>query len=139
MTFEKEFVVGRPREEVVADLDDDRTFAAFFPDTRVTRKSEHVRETSTPFRALGQSRDIRFVFETLPDGNVRFEKVCDGNVWRSLEGEVRLEGRPQGRTRVVLRMDGRTRTFVPEMTIRGPMRDQVEQMTRALRSRLETR
>ncbi len=74
MTFEKEFVVGRPREDVVADLNDDLTFAAFFPDTRVTRKSERVRETSTPFRALGQSRDIRFVFETLPDGNVRFEK-----------------------------------------------------------------
>ncbi len=139
MTFEKEFVVGRPREEVVADLDDDRTFAAFFPDTRVTRKSERVRETSTPFQALGQSRDIRFVFETLPDGNVRFEKICDGNVWRSLEGEVKLEARPQGGTRVVLRMDGRTRTFVPEMTIRGPMRAQIEQMTCALRARLETR
>ena len=95
-----------------------------------------MRETRTPYTG---SRDIRFVFETLPDGNVRFEKICDGNVWRSLEGEVKLEGRPQGRTRVVLRMDGRTRTFVPEMTIRGPMRDQIEQMTRALRSRLETR
>ncbi len=139
MTFEKEFVVGRPREEVVADLDDDRTFAAFFPDTRVTRKSERVRETSTPFRALGQSRAIRFVFETLPDGNVRFEKICDGNVWRSLEGEVKLEAWPQGGTRVVLRMDGHTRTFVPEMTIRGPMRAQIEQMARALRARLETR
>ena len=139
MTFEKEFVVDRPRDEVVVDLDDNRTFAAFFPDTTVTRKSERVRETSTPFRALGQSRAIRFVFETLPDGNVRFEKICDGNVWRSLEGEVKLEGRPQGDTRVVLRMHGRTRTFVPEMTIRGPMRDQIEQMTSALRARLETR
>ncbi len=137
MKFEKEFVIGRPRADVVADLHDDQTFAAFFPNTRVTRKSERVRETYTPFRALGQSRDIRFVFETLPDGNVRFEKICDGNVWRSLEGEVRLEERDQGRTRVVLRMDGRTRTFVPEMTIRGPMREQIEQMTRALRTRLE--
>ena len=137
MKFEKEFVVGRPRADVVADLHDDQTFAAFFPNTRVTRKSERVRETCTPFRALGQSRDIRFVFETLPDGNVRFEKICDGNVWRSLEGEVKLEERDKRRTRVVLRMDGRTRTFVPEMTIRGPMRAQIEQMTRALRTRLE--
>ena len=137
MKFEKEFVVGRPRADVVADLDDDQTFAAFFPNTRVTRKSERVRETCTPFRALGQSRDIRFVFETLPDGNVRFEKICDGNLWRSLEGEVKLEERDKERTRVVLRMDGRTRTFVPEMTIRGPMREQIEQMTRALRTRLE--
>ena len=137
MKFEKEFVVGRPRADVVADLDDDQTIAAFFPNTRVTRKSERVRETCTPFRALGQSRDIRFVFETLPDGNVRFEKICDGNVWRSLEGEVKLEERDKERTRVVLRMDGRTRTFVPEITIRGPMREQIEQMTRALRTRLE--
>ncbi len=137
MKFEKEFVVGRPLEAVAADLDDDRTFAAFFPETRVTRKSERVRETSTPFRALGQSRDVRFVFETLPDGNVRFEKICDGNVWRSLQGEVRLEQRAGGRTHVVLSMDGRTRAFVPEITIRAPMRDQIEQMTRALRKRLE--
>ena len=137
MKFEKEFVVDRPREDVVAALDDDRTFAAFFPDTQVTRKSERVRETSTPFQALGQSRDIRFVFETLPDGNVRFEKICDGNVWRSLEGEVRLEPHAQGRTRVLLRMDGRTRTLVPEIVIRSPMREQIEQMSRALRTRLQ--
>jgi len=137
MKFEEEFLVRRPLEAVAADLDDDRTFAAFFPETSVTRKSERLRETSTPMRALGQSRNIRFVFETLPDGNVRFEKVCDGNVWRSLEGDVRLEQRGPEHTRVVLRMDGRTRTFVPEITIRGPMREQIEQMTRALRARLE--
>ena len=137
MTFEKEFVVDRPREEVVADLDDDRTFAAFFPDTRVTRKSERMRETSTPFRALGQSRDIRFVFATIPDGNVRFAKICDGNVWRSLEGEVRLEEKGAENTQIWLRMVGRTRTFIPELTIRSPMRDQIGQMARALRKRLE--
>jgi hypothetical protein len=38
---------------------------------------------------------------------------------------------------VLLRMEGRTRTLVPELTIRGPLRDQIEQMTKALRMRLE--
>ena len=137
MQFEKEFVVDRDRKTVAADLDDDRTFSALFPETRVSRRGERVRETCTPFRALGQSREVRFVFETLPNGNVRFAKICDGNVWRSLEGEIRLEEQDAARTRVVLRMDGRTRAFVPEITIRGPMRDQIEQMATALRRQFE--
>ncbi len=137
MRFEKEFIVDRDRKTVAANLDDDRTFAALFPKTRVTRRGERVRETCTSFRALGQSREVRFVFETLPDGNVRFAKICDGNVWRSLEGEVRLEEQNASRTRVVLRMDGRTRAFVPEITIRSPMRDQIEQMATALRTQFE--
>lgn len=137
MRFEKAFVVERPRQAVVTDLDDDRTFAALFPETRVQKRGERVRETCTPFRALGQSREIRFVFQTLPGGNVRFEKICDGNVWRSLEGEVRVEEQDESSTRVVLSMDGRTRTLVPEITIRGPLRDQIEQMAEALRRRLE--
>ena len=137
MKVEKEFVVGRPLKDVARDLDDDRTFAALFPETRVTKKAEHVRETFTPFRALGQSREIRFVFETLPGGNVRFDKNCDGNVWRSLKGEVRLEEQDPARTRVVLCMEGRTRRFVPEITIGIPMREQIDQMARALRTRLK--
>ena len=137
MQIDQEFVVGRGRGEVVRSLDRDETFAALFPDTTVHSLGAHERETHTPYNAPGRARDIRFVFETLPDGNVRFEKICDGNVWRSLEGEVKLEERDKGRTRVVLRMDGRTRTFVPEVAIRGPMREQIEQMTRALRTRLE--
>jgi hypothetical protein len=34
-------------------------------------------------------------------------------------------------------MDGRTKTFVPEFTIKGAMQDQLDQMARALRERLE--
>ena len=136
MRFEKEFVIGRPRDEVVADLDDDATFGSLFPDTRVVSLGPGVHETRTPFTALGQTRDIRFVFETRPDGNLRFHKICDGNVWRSLDGEISLDAKDARTTRVVLRMDGRTRAFVPEFTIRGPMRDQIEQMARALRKRL---
>jgi hypothetical protein len=67
---------------------------------------------------------------------VEFEKVCDGNVWRELKGTLRF--RSQGdRTRVQIAMDGRTKALVPEFTIKGAMRDQIEQMADALRARLE--
>ena len=137
MKLEKEFVVARPRERVASVFDDDATYRALFPDTRVVASRAGVRETVTEYSALGARRDIRFVFRTQPDGNLRFEKVCDGNVWRSLEGEVLLQPSGADRTRVVLRMEGRTRTFVPELAIRGPMKDQLEQMASALRERIE--
>jgi carbon monoxide dehydrogenase subunit G len=137
MTLEEEFLVHRPRAQVVTRLDEDETFASLFPDTRVVGKGKGVRETCTPFQALGQQREVRFVFETLSDGNVRFEKICDGNVWRSLKGRVQLDETDAATTRVRLRMDGRTRSLVPEITIRGPMRQQISQMADALKSRLE--
>ena len=139
MRLEEAFVIRQSRSAIAARLDDDETFASLFPKTTVVRTGERVRETCTPFTALGQEREIRFVFETLPDGNVRFAKICDGNVWRSLEGEVRLDEKPGQTTRVCLRMEGRTRTFVPELTIRGPMREQIGLMAGALRKRLEDR
>jgi hypothetical protein len=137
MQIAKEFVVSRQRDAVAKVFSEDATFEALFPDTRITESSGGVRHTTTRYSALGQSREIRFIFETEPDGNVRFEKICDGNVWRSLEGHVRLEGEGPDRTRVELRMEGRTRAFVPELTIRGPMREQLEQMAASLRERLE--
>jgi carbon monoxide dehydrogenase subunit G len=136
MKIEKEFVVPLPRDEVARALDDDAVFESLFPDTRITASVDGMRETITSFSALGQTREIRFTFRTLSDGNVRFSKICDGNVWRSLEGEVRLEPSAGDSTRVVLRMEGRTRALVPELTIRGPMRDQLDQMVDSLRSRL---
>jgi hypothetical protein len=135
--LEKEFTVASPRERVAALFDDDATYCALLPDTRVVLSRAGVRETVTEYAALGTKRDIRFVFRSRPDGNVGFEKVCDGNVWRSLEGEVLLQPSGAGRTRVVLRMEGRTRAFVPELAIRGPMKDQLEQMASALRERIE--
>ena len=136
MKLEKSFSVPPSREELVPLLDDDATFCGLFPKTRIVSRQGSRRETATPFAAMGQKRDIRFVFETLPDGNVRFEKICDDNVWRSLTGELLLEAEG-GSTRVVLRMEGRTRAFVPELAIRGPMRMQIEEMARALRARLK--
>jgi carbon monoxide dehydrogenase subunit G len=136
MQLEKEFVVQRPRDSVAPLLDDDETFTSLFPETRIVSRTANRRETVTPYRALGQSRDIRFVFETVSEG-LRFEKVCDGNVWRSLRGEVRLEKEGKRSTRVVIRMEGQTRAFVPELAIRAPMRQQIEEMARSLRSRME--
>jgi hypothetical protein len=138
MKIDEEFVVGCGRGEVVESLDRDETFAALFPDTRVRSLGAHERETLTPYPGPGRARDIRFVFHTDGDGNVRFEKICDGNIWRSLEGEVRVEDVDDRMTRVVLTMEGRTRAFVPELTIRAPMREQLGQMAKALRKILET-
>jgi hypothetical protein len=135
--LEKEFVVPRARAAVAQVFDQDETYASLFPDTRLTSSKGGTRETSTSYSALGQSREIRFVFRTQSDGNVRFEKVCDGNVWRSLDGEVVLSPAGADRTKVLLRMEGRTRAFVPELAIRGPMREQLEQMAQALRNRIE--
>ena len=137
MKLEETFVIRQPRSLIAARLDDDQAFASLFPKTTVVKTGERVRETCTPFTVLGQEREIRFVFETLPDGNVRFAKICDGNVWRSLEGEVWLDEKDSQTTRVCLRMEGRTRTLVPELTIRGPLREQIGQMAAALRKRLE--
>jgi hypothetical protein len=134
--LEREFVVALPRQRVASVFDDDSTYGSLFPDTRVVASRAGVRETVTEWSALGARRDIRFVFRTQADGNLRFEKICDGNVWRSLEGEVRLEPAGPERTRVVLRMEGHTRAFVPELAIRGPMRDQLDLMATALRERL---
>jgi carbon monoxide dehydrogenase subunit G len=135
--LESEFTVERHRNDVVGVFDDDATFEAIMPDTRIVKREGDVRHTVTPYTAMGQSGEARFVFTTLVDGNLRFEKICDGNVWRALEGEVTLdEDGPF--TRVALRMEGRTRALVPELAIRGPLREQLEQMADALRRRLES-
>ena len=135
MRFEREFEVQRSLPEVAALLDDDATLESLLPGTTVTSRADGTRETRTA-SPLGQSRDVRFRFTRHAQG-LCFEKICDGNIWRSLDGEVRLENLGAGLTRVQLRMQGRTRTLVPELTIRGPMRDRIDQMTRALRVRLE--
>ena len=105
----------------------------------MVKTGEHVRETCTLYRALGAERELRFVFETLARGKVRFAKICDGNVWRSLEGELSLAEKDAETTRVSLSLEGTTRAFVPELTIRAPMRDQISRMAKALKTRLEER
>ena len=137
MHLEKEFVVGRPRAEVAGALDSDETIAALIPNTRVTNRGAGKRETLTQVSIAGVQRELRFVFENGPDGNVRFSKICDGRIWRSLDGEIRFEDQGGTRTRVRLSMDGRTKALVPELAISGPMRSQLDEMVEALRKRID--
>ena len=137
MHLEKEFDVdGEPQrafervaqEEVLLDL---------FPETRseiVSREGDR-RTLRSHYTALGQPGVATFHFHFVPEREVRFEKVCDGRVWRELRGIVRFEERG-AKTRVHIEMDGRTKGLVPEFTIKGAMKDQLEQMAQALRERL---
>ena len=136
MRVAKEFFVERSRDELSTILDEDSTFASLLPGMRVEKHEGPRREIVVPNPAAGATRPFRFVFETLPEGNLRFEKICDGDVWRSLRGEIALERSGQARTRVMLRLEGKTRALVPELTIRLPLREQVDQMTESLRTRL---
>ena len=53
-----------------------------------------------------------------------------------LTGRMRFEPSGKG-TRVRIEMEGRTKPLVPEFTIKGPMQDQIQQMAKALKRRIE--
>ena len=139
MHLEKQFDVKRPREEAVAIVTRDETLLGLFPDTKteIVASKGKRRTTRTTYTALGRENTATFHFDLRSDGNVDFEKVCDGNVWRELRGSLTFDARKGGATRVCIEMDGRTKALVPEFTIKGAMRDQIDQMARALRERLE--
>lgn len=138
MQLEKQFDVKRPREEAVAIVARNETLLGLFPDTKTEIISEKgARRTArSTYTALGREGVATFHFDFGPDGDVAFEKVCDGNVWRQLRGLLSFRERAGG-TRVRISMDGRTKPLVPEFTIKGAMRDQIDQMAAALRNRLE--
>ena len=138
MHLVKEFDVPRPREVAIAVIEDDEALVSLFPDTetRVVDSTRDRKTTVSRYRALGREGEATFHFTFLVDGNVRFEKVCDGRVWRELRGEVSFE-ESGGGTRVRIAMDGRTKPFVPEFTIKAPMQEQIDQMAEALRTRIE--
>ena len=137
MHLEKQFDVKRPRSEVVAAVANDETLIGLFPeqDTEIVSSKGNRRTTVTRYRALGRDGEATFHFCFEPDGNITFEKVCDGRIWRQLTGSVIFEERGQG-TRVRLELDGSTKTLVPEFTVRGQMHDQIEEMSQALRKRI---
>jgi carbon monoxide dehydrogenase subunit G len=139
MRLSKQFDVDRSRDVAVSVLDHDDTICGLFPDTltEIVEVEGDRKTIVSHYRALGREGDATFHFDFLMDGSVRFEKVCDGNVWRQLRGEVRVEDLGEDRARVEIEMDGRTKSFVPEFTIKGPMTDQIEQMARALKLRIE--
>jgi len=136
--LEKEFDVKRDRSAAFDDVARDETLIGLFPNAKseIVESRGGRRTVRSHYQALGQEGTATFHFEFDPDGEVRFEKVCDGRVWSALAGRVTFRERG-ARTRVRIEMDGRTKPFVPEFTIRGAMRDQIDQMARSLRQQLE--
>jgi carbon monoxide dehydrogenase subunit G len=139
MRLERRFQVKKPREKVVALIERDETLTGLFPDTdtRVVDRSGDRRTMVSRYRALGREGEATFHFTFQEDGNVRFEKVCDGNVWRRLRGTLSFEERGS-MTRISVELDGKTKTLVPEFTIKGPMEEQIDQMVTALKRRIKT-
>lgn len=137
MHLEKEFDVVRDPEAAYRCVARDDTLLTLFPETRteIVDSQGERRTLRSHYTALGQPGVATFHFTFVPDGEVRFEKVCDGRVWRELKGSVTFRSRGQ-KTRVRIEMDGRTKPLVPEFTIKGAMKDQLEQMAQALRERL---
>ncbi len=138
MHIQKQFEVRCPRAAAVEIAGRDETLLGLFAEaqTEIVACEADRKTTCTRYTALGRSGVATFHFRFLPEGDVEFEKECDGNVWRELRGRLSFRARGE-RTRVRIEMDGRTRSLVPEFTIKGPMRDQLENMARALRETLE--
>ncbi len=138
MRLDKRFEVAASREACAAALADDGILGALFPDgkTEIVARDRGRKTIVSEYRALGQEGTVTFHFDFLGDGDVRFSKVCDGRVWKQLDGAVRLLERGD-RTQVTLEMDGRTKGLVPEFTIKAPLKDQLEKMAAALRRRME--
>ena len=138
MRLERRFRVRQPREKVIELIEKDETLTGLFPDTdtRVVERSSDRKTTVSRYRALGREGEATFHFTFLVDGNIRFEKVCDGNVWRQLCGTLTFEEESDG-TRVSIELDGKTKTLVPEFTIKGPMQEQIDQMAKALKRRIQ--
>lgn len=138
MRLTKEFEVARPRADAAAVLADEQTILALFAGatTEIVKRDGQKLTTHSKFRALGRDSDATFHFTFGADGNVRFEKVCDGNIWKKLAGRITFEERG-AKTRVRFEMDGATKGFVPEFTIKLPLEQQLDGMARALRTRIE--
>jgi hypothetical protein len=138
MRVREEFDVARSRERAVEVVGRDETLVGLFADAEVEIvECRGSRKTAVSrYRALGQEGEATFHFDFLPDGNVAFAKVCDGRVWKRLEGTLSFDPDGDG-THVTVEMDGATKGFVPEFTIKGPMRDQIASMARSLRELIE--
>ena len=138
MRLENSFTVSRSRDDVVEALGDEATLLELIPgDTEIVERDGDRCTTRTRYAKLGVEGVATFHWTFLMDGNVRFEKVCDGNVWRQLSGELSFEELGADHTRVRIELEGRTRPLVPEFTIRGPMQEQISQMAAALKRLIE--
>lgn len=140
MRLDRSFEVKAPPDVAAGVLGQDETLTSLFPDasTEIVAREAGRKTAVARYRALGREGEATFHFDFQPDGSVRFAKVCDGRVWKELKGAVTFEER-RGGTCVSIAMEGRTKGFVPEFTIKGPMQEQIDQMARALRRRIEER
>ena len=138
MEQSRRFEVSRSRDAIVERLCRDETLLELLPQgkTEILESSGDRRTARTHYTALGRSGTVTFHFTFLMDGNIRFEKVCDGNIWRELKGFVDVEEISEGRCEVSIELSGTTKALVPEFTIRGPMEEQIDQMADALEARL---
>lgn len=138
MHLTESFEVMRPRDRVVELLCSDEMLLALLPsgETEIVESQGDHRTTETHYRALGREGIATFNFTFLMDGNVRFEKVCDGNVWKKLEGHVSVEERGDECCEVRIELSGKTKGLVPEFAIKAPMEEQIQDMTAALEERL---
>ena len=138
MDLSKRFVISRPRDEVVERLCCDETLLDLLSrgETEIVESKGDHRTTRTRYTALGREGVATFRFTFLMDGNVRFEKVCDGRVWKKLEGLVSVEEIDDESCEVKIELSGRTKGLVPELAIKLPMEEQIRDMTVALEERL---
>ena len=140
MRLVKQFDVTATRARAREVLSEDATLTSLFPDTKteIVARSGPRRTAKSVYKLLGQEGEATFHFDTQPDGSVRFAKVCNGRVWKELSGRVALEER--GATlRVSIEMEGKTKGFVPEFTIKAPLQKQLDDMAAGLRRRMEQR
>ena len=121
-------------------LAEDATLIGLFPDTKtdIVARSGKRRTTKSVYKLLGQEGEATFHFDAQGDGGVTFAKVCDGRVWKELSGRVTLQERGP-KLRVRIEMEGKTKGFVPEFTIKTPLQKQLDDMAAALRKRMESR
>jgi len=140
MKLTKEFDVTATRERAGEVLAEDATLTSLFPDakTDIVARSGARRTTKSVYKLLGQEGEATFHFDGQPDGGVAFAKVCDGRVWKELSGRVTLQERGP-KLRVRIEMEGKTKGFVPEFTIKAPLQKQLDDMATALRRRMERR
>jgi len=139
MRLVKEFEVAKAKKSAVALLAKDETLLDLFPDaeTEIVEKKRNRKTTRSRYKLLGREGEATFHFTFEPGGDVAFEKVCDGRVWKRLAGTLSFEAAGPRKTRVRIELDGATKGLVPEFTIKAPMQQQIEQMAGALCRALE--
>ena len=61
---------------------------------------------------------------------MKFQKVCDGRIWKELSGQRHDRSSADPKLRVRIDMEGKTKGFVPEFTIKTPLQKQIDDMAR---------